>query len=149
MNRPNVADHSFGMTPRSSNASPPHITKMRTAVRFLARRYCIVCCRYHHVPSQPVGKEDLALGFCLTGSWPFPRFAASFFAYFSFAFRCFGVCVCEVGQLPSTWYLLRKLTMFMVIIRWLDFSRWCRDNPMGFIGAGLGASVKVGDNIYI
>jgi hypothetical protein len=134
MNRPNVADHSFGMTPRSSNASPPHITKMRTAVGFLARRYCIVSCRSTNITylTSQWAKETLHLVF----AWPVvgpslvlqPRSLRTFHLLFAVLV---SVSAKQVSyRVHDAW---KRLTMFMIIIKWLDFSRWCTDNSMGLL----------------
>jgi len=44
------------------------------------------------VPIHPVDTGDLDFSFDFAVLSGFPRFAASRFAYFSFALRCCGVC---------------------------------------------------------
>jgi hypothetical protein len=43
------------------------------------------------IPTQPVDKVGFELLFLLVVAFDFPRFAASCFAYFSFALLCCGV----------------------------------------------------------
>jgi hypothetical protein len=49
-------------------------------------------------PTQPFEIAGFAFGFCFMTASGFPRLAASVFANFSFARRCWGVWACRLNN---------------------------------------------------